>query len=167
MLIVLVVFISLVVTVANATSANLTDVIKSKYPNANTVEIIPHVMKHSEAKGLDPAIVMSIIELESGFNPKAVNPKSGASGLMQIMMRYSQNRFRKPTDVFVTQENIRVGTEILRMWIVNTGNLDRALLRYSGGEVGYPKRIKDNANKYRRAINEDWYQQTIKASNSN
>ena len=147
---------TLVISVANATSANLTDVIKSKYPSANTVEIIPHVLKHSEAKGLDPAIVMSIIELESGFNPKAKNPKSGASGLMHIMMRYSNSRFRKPADVFVIQENIRVGTEVLKMWVVYTGNLDRALYRYSGGEVGYPKRIKDNADKYRRAMNEDW-----------
>ena len=149
----------------HAEPVSVSGVIKSKDPHVNNTEIITHVMKHSEVKRLDPAIVFSIIELESGFNRKARNPKSGASGLMQIMMTYSANRFRHQKDVFMVSENIRVGTDILRMWMDKTGSLELALFRYSGGEVGYPQKVIRNSNKYRMALNED--NQRLKSQQGN
>lgn len=153
------------IAMVHAEPISVSGVIKSKYPHINNTEIITHVMKHSEVKRLDPAIVFSIIELESGFNRKARNPQSGASGLMQIMMTYSANRFRHQKDVFMVSENIRVGTDILRMWMDKTGSLELALFRYSGGEVGYPQKVIRNSNKYRMALNED--NQRLKSQQGN
>lgn len=35
--------------------------------------------------GLDPAALSALIQFESGWNPAAVNPRSGATGLIQFM----------------------------------------------------------------------------------
>lgn len=43
----------------------------------------PLVRRLSEAEGLDPVLVMAVVQVESRFNPWAVSEK-GAAGLMQI-----------------------------------------------------------------------------------
>jgi len=48
------------------------------------VELLSLVHKHARASGLDPQIVLSVIEIESSFNRFAVS-SAGARGLMQIM----------------------------------------------------------------------------------
>jgi len=48
------------------------------------VELLSLVHKHARASGLDPQIVLSVIEIESSFNRFAVST-AGARGLMQIM----------------------------------------------------------------------------------
>ncbi|MGF6781129.1 transglycosylase SLT domain-containing protein [Paraburkholderia sp. GAS334] len=35
--------------------------------------------------GVDPQILKAIAQQESGFNPKAVNPETGAAGIMQYI----------------------------------------------------------------------------------
>src|SRR3972149_7526125 len=50
------------------------------------VEIGQAVSRHSAANGLDPMLVMAVIVVESGGNPRAVGPQ-GAAGLMQVMPR--------------------------------------------------------------------------------
>jgi len=65
----------------------------------------------------------------------------------------------------MVSENIRVGTDILRMWMDKTGSLELALFRYSGGEVGYSQRVINNSNKYRMALNED--KQRLKSQQGN
>ena len=38
----------------------------------------------SEEMGIDPAWLANVIQSESGFNTKAVNPNNGAAGLIQF-----------------------------------------------------------------------------------
>src|SRR4029450_11245471 len=42
------------------------------------------VREHSERQSLRPELVRAVIQVESGFNPRATSPK-GAMGLMQLM----------------------------------------------------------------------------------
>jgi soluble lytic murein transglycosylase-like protein len=75
---------------------------------------------------------MSVISVESGFNPRAVSPKS-AAGLMQLMPE-TATRFGV-RDRFDPRENVRGGATYLR-WLLDTfrGNLTFALAAYNAGE---------------------------------
>src|SRR5512147_2130874 len=44
----------------------------------------PLVLEHSQKHGLRPELVRAVIQVESGYNPRALSPK-GAMGLMQLM----------------------------------------------------------------------------------
>src|SRR5260221_3974892 len=45
-----------------------------------------------QARGIDPTLVLAIAAVESQFRPGAVNPATGAKGLMQIMPRWHQDK---------------------------------------------------------------------------
>lgn len=45
----------------------------------------------AESLGLNPNLIMNIMSLESGLNPKAINPVGGASGLIQFMPKTARD----------------------------------------------------------------------------
>jgi soluble lytic murein transglycosylase-like protein len=81
---------------------------------------------------LDPALVLAVIQVESGFNPRARSPK-GAQGLMQLMPDTAQ-RFgvRDPYDPV---QNLHGGMSYLR-WLLALfeGDVALALAGYNAGE---------------------------------
>ncbi|MCX7896040.1 MAG: lytic transglycosylase domain-containing protein [Thermoanaerobaculum sp.] len=50
----------------------------------NPGEIPPLIRQVALAEGVDPALVMALVEVESGFDPAARSPR-GAVGLMQVL----------------------------------------------------------------------------------
>src|SRR5688500_14264120 len=44
----------------------------------------PLIQEHANRQSLRPELVRAVIQVESGFNPRALSPK-GAMGLMQLM----------------------------------------------------------------------------------
>ena len=98
---------------------------------------------HYEASraGLDPQLVLSLIEVESGFQRYAVS-SAGARGLMQVMPFWADligdGNVRL---LFDMRSNLRFGCVILRHYLdLERGNLFRALGRYNGslGKPDYP-----------------------------
>ncbi|WP_408639486.1 lytic transglycosylase domain-containing protein [Noviherbaspirillum autotrophicum] len=99
-----------------------------------------------EAKraGLDPALVLGLIQVESAFRKYAVSPV-GAHGFMQVMPFWTRvigdGDRRK---LFHMQTNLRYGCAILRMYLdMERGNLYLALGRYNGsrGRPEYPNAV--------------------------
>jgi len=86
----------------------------------------------SKEHGIDPALVRSIIRVESGFNPLAISVK-GAQGLMQLMPATAQDL--RVTNPFHPRENIMGGVRYLR-YLLNLfkGDLVLALAAYNAGE---------------------------------
>jgi len=101
---------------------------------------------HYEAAraGLDPHLVLGLIEVESGFKKYAVS-KVGARGYMQVMPFWVKEIGTKEQDLFHLRVNLRYGCTILRYYLdIEKGNLYRALGRYNGtlGKPGYPNLVR-------------------------
>ena len=101
---------------------------------------------HYEATraGLDPQLVLGLIEVESGFRKYAVS-KSGARGYMQVMPFWTKSLGAGEENLFHLRTNLRYGCTILRYYLdMEKGDLYRALGRYNGslGKPEYPNMVK-------------------------
>jgi soluble lytic murein transglycosylase-like protein len=98
-----------------------------------------------EAKraGLDPQLVLGLIQVESGFKKYAVSA-AGARGLMQVMPFWVKDIGTPDQNLFHLRINLRYGCTILRHYLDREhGNLFRALGRYNGslGQAQYPRMV--------------------------
>ncbi|HXS54175.1 MAG TPA: transglycosylase SLT domain-containing protein [Usitatibacter sp.] len=93
--------------------------------------------------GLDPQLVLAVMDVESHFRKYAVS-KAGARGLMQVMPFWVSLIGVPGQDLFAERTNLRYGCTILRYYVDREhGNLERALERYNGtlGQADYPNRV--------------------------
>ncbi len=107
---------------------------------------------HYEATraGLDPQLVLGLIEVESGFRKYAVS-KSGARGYMQVMPFWTRSIGVREQNLFHLRTNLRYGCTILRYYLdQEKGDLFRALGRYNGslGRPEYPNLVKTAWHKH-------------------
>jgi len=109
---------------------------------------------HAEATraGLDPQVVLALIQVESRFQRFAIS-SAGALGLMQIMPFWIDEIGRPDDNLFDMRTNLRYGCTILAYYLdIENGNLTRALARYNGslGQYWYPARVET-------ALRARWY----------
>jgi soluble lytic murein transglycosylase-like protein len=103
------------------------------------------VTVHYEAKraGLDPQLVLGLIQVESAFRKYAIS-SAGARGLMQVMPFWVRAIGDDGSNLFHLRTNLRFGCVILRHYIdIEKGDLFRALGRYNGslGRPEYPNMV--------------------------
>jgi hypothetical protein len=98
---------------------------------AQVMALLPLVESAAYAAGVDSALLMAVIDVESGGDPRALS-KQGAAGLMQLMPATGQ--LYGATDPFDAQQNIVAGARFLRRLLTRFGNLDLALAAYNAGE---------------------------------
>ena len=101
---------------------------------------------HYEAtrSGLDPQLVLGLIQVESGFKKYAVST-AGARGFMQVMPFWVKTIGRPDDNLFHLRTNLRYGCTILRHYLdIEKGDLFRALGRYNGslGRSEYPNMVR-------------------------
>jgi soluble lytic murein transglycosylase-like protein len=103
------------------------------------------VTVHYEAKraGLDPQLVLGLIQVESAFRKYAVS-SAGARGYMQVMPFWAKLIGAADHNLFHLRTNLRYGCTILRHYLdIEKGDLFRALGRYNGslGKAEYPNMV--------------------------
>jgi len=94
--------------------------------------------------GLETALVLGLIQVESNFNKYAISP-AGAMGYMQVMPFWTRQIGNGDVlSLFHMQVNLRYGCVILRHYLdMERGNLFYALGRYNGtrGLANYPDAV--------------------------
>jgi soluble lytic murein transglycosylase-like protein len=111
---------------------------------------------HAEATraGLEPELVLSVIQVESNFNAYAIS-HAGARGLMQVMPFWLKEIGRPGDSLFHEKTNLRYGCTILKYYLdKEKGNRVLALARYNGsrGSRLYPAQVY-------KALNTTWFRQ--------
>jgi soluble lytic murein transglycosylase len=93
----------------------------------------------SQANGLDPYLVASLIRQESEFNPGAIS-HANAYGLMQILPSVGKNLAKETklrpfsaARLLEPEANIKLGTRYFREMVDSNGGIEYALAAYNAG----------------------------------
>ncbi len=116
------------------------------------IKVLKLVHQEAIRAGLQPEIVLALIEVESHFDQFAISV-AGARGLMQIMPFWLKELDMQDKNLFHLKTNIRMGCTILKHYLDREkGNLNNALARYNGsyGKRKYPDKVF-------KALKEHWY----------
>jgi soluble lytic murein transglycosylase-like protein len=108
------------------------------------LEFLKTVYYEAKRAGLDPQLVLGLIQVESGFKKYALSPV-GARGYMQVMPFWVNLIGQKGSNLFHLRINLRYGCTILRHYLdIEKGDLYRALGRYNGslGQAEYPNMVR-------------------------
>jgi soluble lytic murein transglycosylase-like protein len=124
--------------------ATMSERLKKRLPNkAYREEFLRSVHYEATRAGLDPQMVLGLIQVESGFKKYAVS-SVGARGYMQVMPFWVKSIGTPDQNLFHLKLNLRYGCTILRHYIdIERGDLYRALGRYNGslGKPQYPNLV--------------------------
>jgi len=104
------------------------------------MEFLQTLYYEASRAGLDPELMLGLIQVESGFKKYAVSPV-GARGYTQVMPFWIKLIGTPEHNLFQLRTNLRYGALILRHYIdIEKGDLYRALGRYNGslGRPEYP-----------------------------
>jgi soluble lytic murein transglycosylase-like protein len=108
------------------------EVLEEIGPAATPAELRALAVGTARRHGLDPDLVLAVVQVESGFRPDAVSPK-GAKGLMQLMPGTASAL--GVSDALDPGQNLDGGTRHLGALVARyDGDLTRALAAYNAGE---------------------------------
>ena len=117
---------------------------KNKSEGHERIEFLQTIWYESRRAGLEPALVLGLVQVESGFRKYAIS-SVGARGYTQVMPFWArQIGDGDAARLFVMQVNLRFGCVILRHYLdVEKGDLFMALGRYNGsrGQAAYPNMV--------------------------
>ena len=114
-------------------------------------DFIATVHYEAERAGLDPQLVLGVIQHESNFRKYAIS-SADARGYMQVMPFWMKLIGTPEHNLFHLRTNLRYGCVILRHYLdTENGDVFRALGRYNGslGRPEYPNAVL-------AAMNRNW-----------
>ncbi|MBN1237696.1 MAG: lytic transglycosylase domain-containing protein [Gammaproteobacteria bacterium] len=114
-------------------------------PNAaERLHILKAVHREATRRGLDPQLVLAVIDVESAFDRYAISSAS-ALGLMQVMPFWVEELGHDDKNLlFDVEFNVLVGCTILKYYLdMERGDIIKGLARYNGsvGKTWYGSRV--------------------------
>ncbi len=112
-------------------------------PEDERFSILRMVHKEATQFGLDPMLVLALINIESDFDHYAIS-NAGALGLMQVMPFWKQEIGHPDDNLHEIATNLRYGCAILSLYLEKEKkDTTLALARYNGsrGQSWYPMRV--------------------------
>lgn len=103
---------------------------------SRVMALTPIIDEAARSANVDRALLMAMIDVESGGNPQAVSSK-GATGLMQLMPGTGVRH--GASDLFDPRQNIAAGARYLKQLIDRFGDLPLVLAAYNAGEGAVQK----------------------------
>ena len=117
---------------------------RSSLDAASRVEFLETAWYESTRAGLEPSLLLGLIQVESGFRKYAIS-SAGARGFTQVMPFWARSIGNGDArHLFHLQTNLRFGCVILRHYVDRErGDLYMALGRYNGsrGRPEYPNAV--------------------------
>jgi soluble lytic murein transglycosylase-like protein len=117
---------------------------RRKAEHITRIEFLETIWYESKRAGLEPALVLGLVQVESGFRKYAIS-SAGARGYMQVMPFWTRLiGDGDAASLFHMQTNLRFGCVILRHYLdAERGDLFLALGRYNGsrGKPQYPNAV--------------------------
>ncbi|MCW8194683.1 lytic transglycosylase domain-containing protein [Proteobacteria bacterium 005FR1] len=107
------------------------------------LHLLRSVHRAATQAGLQPEVVLAVIEVESAFDRFAIS-RAGAQGIMQVMPFWKHEIGRPEDNLIDLETNLRYGCTILKYYLDKAeGRIAEALARYNGsyGEYWYPERV--------------------------
>ncbi len=124
--------------------ADMSERLAKRLPDSDArEEFLKTVHYEAIRAGLDPQLVLGVIQVESAFRKYAVST-AGARGYMQVMPFWVKLIGTNEHNLFHLRINLRYGCTILRHYLdIEKGDLFRALGRYNGslGKAEYPNMV--------------------------
>ncbi len=109
------------------------------------IDLLGTLWYESKRAGLEPALVLGVVQVESGFRKYAISA-AGARGYMQVMPFWARLiGDGEVARLFHMQTNLRFGCVILRHYLeIERGAMNLALGRYNGsrGRAEYPAMVQ-------------------------
>jgi soluble lytic murein transglycosylase-like protein len=122
----------------------------SRFPDVlSRNAFIATVYYEATRAGLEPQLVLGVIQYESNFRKYAIS-SADARGYMQVMPFWTKLIGTPEHNLFHLRTNLRYGCVILRFYLdTENGDLFRALGRYNGslGRPEYPTAVFDAMNR--------------------
>lgn len=115
---------------------------KELYDVPLSAEIQRYIFNVSDYYGVDPALVIALIEKESSYNSSAIGDGGDSIGIMQIQPKWHAERMDRlgASDLFNPYENVSVGIDILAEYLAAGQGVEWALMAYNGG-ASYANRM--------------------------
>lgn len=120
--------------------------------------LVAQAYELGQKRGLDPQLILSVVAIESRFNPFAQSAV-GAQGLMQVMTNIHQDKYANfggTLAAFDPLSNMQVGSLILKDCIDRFGGIQRGLVCYVGAaklpnDGGYSSKVLAEQAKLKNA----------------
>lgn len=115
------------------------------------------IIDTASRRGVDPALVLAVIEKESGYNPDAAGDNGRSQGLMQIWRSFHEKRMEKlgAVNLYDPRDNVIVGIDILAEKLDKYEDKEKALIAYNAGDAGAKKHYFSKgiySSSYSRAV---------------
>ena len=105
-------------------------------------DLAHHIWRASKSNNIDPLLLTSLVEAESGFNPNAVS-RAGAVGITQVVPRHWGTSHAELLDY---RKALHKGAEIIRMYSdLCKGDMKCAVHSYNVGITAYRRGARNKA----------------------